>query len=122
LPGLDADNYQVNWPNFTYIIRSFCGIDSEVAIQAIDSQTARLHGVQVFAARNESDILACLGKSPAEVSPNATSPKDCYSHVSLPEIIFAACKEQLTLSTNQLKELRNPKAKRGDFSLCRESF
>lgn len=80
MPGLDAENYQVNWPNFTYIIRSFCWIDDEVAIQAIDSQTARLNGAQVFAARDEGDILAALGKSPAEVSANATGSKDCYSH------------------------------------------
>jgi len=81
LPGLDAENYQLNWPNFIYIIRSLCRIYSEAAIQAIDSQTARLNGAQVFATRDESDILASLGKSPAEVSPDPTSPKDCYSHV-----------------------------------------
>jgi hypothetical protein len=41
-----------------------------------------LQGAQVFAARDESDILAALGKSPAEVSANPTSTEDCYSYVS----------------------------------------
>ena len=36
----------------------------------------------MFAARDESDILAGLRKAPAEVATNSTSSKDCYSHVS----------------------------------------
>ena len=66
-----------------HIVRGFRGIDHKTAVETINLKSFFLDCAQMIAARNESDILAGLGKAPAEVATNSTSSKDCYPHLTI---------------------------------------
>src|SRR5574338_1380908 len=94
LPRLYAEEHEINFTNFTYIIRRFSRIDHEIAISTIHPESIRLDRAQMFATRNKRNVVAGVCQPAAEVPADTTCSKYCYSHRLHQNSFFATKKHK----------------------------
>src|SRR5262249_53051653 len=80
LPGLDADDYQIDFTNIIEIVRGPGRINHEVSGQTVTLQPLSLDRPQVFAAGDKRTLCARLCQPAAEVSTHSAGAIDSYSH------------------------------------------